>query len=123
MAIVATPSFAGIAGVTTDCNWDCSGLDAHHWAASPGRGKDPCLVRPRWAVAGCGKLYLFVPENTHLPHFVVLNGDLKTAVGAQALSLTGPPEQPEIIDGELFLVFVFNETDQSNCRRRVEPEG
>lgn len=122
MATVATPSFAGIAGVTTDCNWDCSGLDAHRWAASWSR-MDPCLVRPRWAVAGFGKLYLFVPENTHLQHFAVLNGDLKTVVGAQALSLIGPPDQPEIIDGELFLMFVFNETDQSNCRHRVEPAG
>jgi hypothetical protein len=58
-----------------------------------------------------------------LQHFAVLNGDLKTVVGAQALSLIGPPDQPEIIDGELFLMFVFNETDQSNCRHRVEPAG
>jgi len=54
-------------------------------------------------VAGFGKLYLFVPENTHLQRFAVLNGDLKTVVGAQALSLIGPPDQPEIIDGELGL--------------------
>jgi hypothetical protein len=74
-------------------------------------------------LAGYGKLYLLDPENSHLPYSVVLNGDLKAVVGAQALSLTGPPDHPEDIDGGLFLMIAFSETDQSYRRRRVKPAG
>ena len=123
MATLATPSFAGIAEVTADGTWDCNGLDG-----APMGGVIVAERTYAWfgldgLVAGYGKLYLLDPENTNLPHFVILDGDLKAVVGAQALSLTGSPDHPENNEGELFLMIVFNETDHSYCRRRVEPAG
>lgn len=123
MATLATPSFAGIAAVTTDCTWDCNGLDGAPMGGVIVAEKTHAWFGLDGLVAGYGKLYLLNSEDSHLPHFVVLNGDLKAVVGAQALSLSGPPDHPENIDGELFLMIVFIETDQSYCRRRVEPEG
>ncbi len=119
----AAPAVAGIAGVTTDGTWDCKGLDGAPIGGIVLADQTYAWFGPDGLVTGYGKLYLLDPVNTHLPHFVVLDGDLKSVVGVNSLSLTGPPDHPENYDGELFLMIVYSETDQSYCRRRVEPAG
>jgi hypothetical protein len=116
--LTASPSPAGIFGVTADGTWDCADKSGTYLGAIVVADETYAFIKPDGLFGTYGRM-MKLTENTHLPHFAVINGYLKDVLAVPALALQGPPEDIHDMTGELFLSMVLPNGAEYQCVRRV----
>lgn len=122
-AAFALPVRAGISGATADGTWDCKDAGGAAIGTVVVADTSYAFIDPQGMVGTYGKLHQVGKEETHLPYFVVIGGQLKDEIGASGIGLTGPKGNEHDLTGELFLVLIIPGTDMPYCRRRTVPAG